>query len=276
VEHRSNQRNVAIALVLGAAIVLLLGAAFFVVRRESDAIRNQSQVAAPSTVAAVAPRLTPTPVPTSAPPTATRVPATATPHPAAATATPRAATTARPAPGIEADTANVVVTYYRVNGTLVPVRPGEPTPVAVWYQQRGDAPEAQRAALLAGYQHFWDVRAQSLLKLDGTMLAQVMAGDPLRDDLAVMQQWRETHQAQLVNVDHNIEVLWATADDGAVLDGMNDRSTMISTDPTPTPAPDAEPPPEPTPVPGQFYRMAFLLKRNGGVWQVVDSVQIVR
>jgi hypothetical protein len=286
VEQRSGLPiGTAAALVL-VLIALVLGGGVLFLRRESAALGTQPIAAGSPSVAAtrLAPTLAPTTPPTVAPATPTAQRALTTSTPVAPPVTPTFAAVDALTPRPAADSANeetiasVLVTYFRVNGTLVAILPGTPTPAIPWYQQRGPAPEPARSTMLAGYQHFWQVRAQALYTLDEPAMAQIMTGDPLRDELTVMRGWRAEHQAQRVDVDHSIVVLWANADDGAVMDTLSDRSVIVDTNPTPTPVPDeepGEPTPAPTAVAPSSYRMAFLLKRNGDNWQVVDSVRII-
>lgn len=182
---------------------------------------------------------------------------------ATATAAPVAASGAQPQ-----GTPILEIQYFIINGTQVAILPGTPTPTIPWWQVRQDATEAQAKAIIDGYLHFWDVRAQALYALQPELARQVMAGPPLENELSAINDFRSKNQAQRVEVDHSITVLWATADEGAVVDTLGDRSTMVDLTATPEPVP---------PQPTSPYRMAYRLKRApNGVWQVVDSVRMVR
>jgi hypothetical protein len=198
--------------------------------------------------------------------------ATQMPTARAATATVEV-TTATPVPVVASraqslGTPILEIKYFVVNGTQVAIGPGTPTPTIPWWQVRQDATDAHVKAIIDGYLHFWDVRAQALYALQPELARQVMTGTPLDNELKAIDEFRAKNQAQRVEVDHSITVLWATSDEGAVVDTLGDRSTMVDLTATPEPAP---------PQPTSPYRMAYRLKRApNGVWQVVDSVRMVR
>jgi hypothetical protein len=257
-------------LLLGVAIVL--GGGLLFVRRESAAVGLDTSV----TRTLVPPTNTPQSE-RSAPLTSTAgtaVVSTATPRPAdpatsitSPTGAPAGASGATPQATLVHE-----VSIVRINGTLVALLPGTPTPEIPWWQRIQDTPEPLVRDVMAGYLHFWDVRAQVLSTLQTGLLNAVMADRPLQDELAFLQQLRARNQAQRVDVDHSITVRWATAEQGAVIDVLVDRSSIVDLNPTLPPDPDA---PAPTPA-SKSYVMAFLLQRTLNGWQVVDSRRIVR
>ena len=276
-----NTRSVpVVAALLFVLVALLLGGALLFVRRDSVAVGPVASGAQPTpppaqtALATAAPTLaaaTAQPTQAPAPATPTRSPATPTPPLALAlTATP-IVMTATPAPGQSAakpqGTLVLEVNVFRINGTEVVVLPGTPTPVIPWYQIRRDTPEALVKALVDGYLYFWQVRAEALMTMQTSLTRQVMTDGPLEDELAAMERFRAQNQAQRVDVGHSITVLWAVDGEGAVIDALTDRSTMV--DLTATPQPTETPP-------ASSYRMAYRLRRSTSGWQVVDSIRIVR
>ncbi len=271
-DTRSIARAAGVVLVM---VAVLLGGLLLFLRRESASVGPVSSAPPPPTsVVAPTPVPQPTqPAPTSAPTSApSPTPQPATPRPARPTATPVVVTLT---PAIEQPVAAVTpppgaieIQYFIVNGTQVAIYPGTPTPVIPWWQLSQGGSQENMQALIAGYLHFWDLRANALYTLDGSLVRQVMTGRPLTDELAAIDQFRAKNQAQFVDVDHTITVLWATSGEGAVTDVIGDRSYMVDLSATPEPQ-DRRP--------ANPYRMAYRLQRtSGGTWQVVDSVKIVR
>jgi hypothetical protein len=162
----------------------------------------------------------------------------------------------------------VSIPIVSVDGTEQVIFPGTPTAVLPWWQRTDPAvPDTTAQPLLTGYLHFWDVRAQALSTLQPAALPQVMDGPPLTGEQAAIDQLRAAGQTQHVDVQHQIQILWATPQEGAVRDTLTDRSTFVPVDPTPnTPS---------SPPDASTYNMAYRLQLSGGTWKVIDSVRIV-
>jgi hypothetical protein len=210
----------------------------------------------PTTAVAAAPvRPTPTTAPTTAPSPVVRlvVPTPSTPAPVVGVP-----------PGA---TLVLTISIVSVNGTQIVLLPGTPTPVIPWWQRSESIPEPLVRSLLAGYLHFWDVRSRALVTLEPAPLGEVMAGPPLQAELNAIQNLRGRNQQQRVDVDHAITPLWATEEEGAVVDTLVDRSVLTELDATPEPT---------SAVQSHTYRMAYRLRRTERGWQIVDFARLDR
>jgi hypothetical protein len=147
-----------------------------------------------------------------------------------------------------------------------------------WWQWSG-AQDSIAAQFFGGfvYQEFWTKRVGTLAspgQFSQLIIADVMADDPLRDELNFMRMLDARGQAQVVVVEHRPIVTYADQEQFVIIDSYIDRSYLVDArSRTPIGAgPDVEP---------EVNNMAYLIRRTFdeqrpgfGFWKVVDSVKI--
>jgi hypothetical protein len=235
--------------------------------------RGDREPAAP--VVAPAPTVLVLPTPSSAPTlvpavqqAATRVPtlvSTAIPS----TSTPLARATAvlasTPMPTAQASGGAQVVL---ANGTVQVLPAGvvvpSPTPGEWWDYQRPVEPPLAAEVEQAYYQ-FWEVRRQAWLDMDAAALGRAMGGVALQRDLAAMDQLRAQNRAQRIEITHHVSILHAAPDEAAVEDDYAWYVTNVHF--------ESKEPVEPMTT--GVWQLVYRLRKNEGVWKVVDSVRLI-
>jgi hypothetical protein len=116
----------------------------------------------------------------------------------------------------------------------------------------------------AAYLRYWDVRREAYLKMDPTLLPEVMAGAELTREIDYMAELRARGRGAKIDVEHNFTVVKATSDDAEVYDQYLNKSPLIDL------ATGREIPLSSPPV---VRKISYELKKIDGKWKVVDGTQ---
>jgi hypothetical protein len=142
------------------------------------------------------------------------------------------------------------------------------TPVAIAVGTPEASPAATVEPTLAAevgqaYEQYWRVRAQALLQLDPTHLPEVMDGEHLAAVSQAIEQLRSEGRAIKSELSLNYTVIQADAEMATVFDHIDDNSYYVQAG---TEQPLTQP------AKGVLTGL-FRLRKNSGVWKVVESVR---
>jgi hypothetical protein len=119
------------------------------------------------------------------------------------------------------------------------------------------------AALLAAYNHSWEVYADALRRLDASRLPSAFAGNALRVARQEVAEHIAKRHPSLVRVEHRPRVLHLTSTDGVIQDNYRNHSVLLD--------PATGQPIEPDPNEVVYQRQS--LKRIDGAWKVVEVIE---
>jgi hypothetical protein len=112
------------------------------------------------------------------------------------------------------------------------------------------------------FQNYSAVRAEAEWSLDGSRLAEIMPDPELSGSLRYLDELRATGRAVRTNVEHNMRITRATADEAEIVDEVSDWSVYVDL--------VTRQPLQPDPAGRQLTEIYFLRKIDG-VWKVVGE-----
>jgi hypothetical protein len=274
-----------VAAVLSGVLLLMLGLGILA----NQLLRPAGTVGAQAAAAGGSAAATQTPVPQGAPalasqpgPTAPlavpQTPASTTPAsqilmtPSTAqtsqilvTAAATPASQPTPAPSLAAGSAATPTPARASAPTSAPQTPS-PTPPAA---AETPTPEptvdpALAAEISAAYQHYWEVRAQALLDLDGSELPDVATGPHLQVLETRIEELRSEGKAIHTKGQHRYQVTEASAEEAFISDEYISGSFYVSTV-------TGEQVSEPT---DDDIKEVFRMTREMGEWKVIETGQV--
>lgn len=144
-----------------------------------------------------------------------------------------------------------------------------PTPALTVGQSPGPSPSPTLDTQLASelgqaYEHYWQIRGDALLNLDGSKLPDVADGAQLKALEDLIAQLKSEGHAIQTNVDHNYRVIDTSNDTGHVLDVYVSNSVYVDIS---TGGRVSEPS-------GDRVSELYDLKWMGGTWKVVNLASV--
>lgn len=271
IEHRPERGGLRWQLVAGVLVLLtmvLLGGGVLVARRlqtEAATAPTGASVRVGASMVTAAPTAI---VRVATPVVVNGAVGTATATPAATLRAPEQSTPQSTQQGASIELTPVIIALSsgtpRVLSSDAPPTP-EPTPQEWWARNDSAIDPALRDELEQAYSRFWTVRIQAVLNLDPTPFDDVMAGEVLDRERASLDDLRAQGQTQQAQVEHNAHVMYATPDDAAIFDEYVSHTTPF----------DAATNDQLGPTTSGSGRLAYHFLRIGGIWKVVEAVQLV-
>ena len=114
----------------------------------------------------------------------------------------------------------------------------------------------------AAYERYWAVRAGSLLSLDTSHLAEVMAEEELAGVTRVIEQLRAEGRAIKTDVTLNYTVTYAVGDEAEVYDEYTSRSAYVHPTTREPLGPEREP---------STLKVTHFMKKVDGTWKVIGE-----
>lgn len=114
----------------------------------------------------------------------------------------------------------------------------------------------------AAFLHYWDVRSQALLNLDGSHLSEVTAGVELTRDQQQIDDLKAQNRAIKVEINYRLAFVNSSQDSAELFDDSFNKSYYVATDTKQ---------PQGSPGSGGPVKVSYVLQKLQGTWKVVDG-----
>jgi hypothetical protein len=152
-----------------------------------------------------------------------------------------------------------------------------PDPSVPWWNWRLPPGSFQTFGPLFEYQSFWQKRTEILAHPDSfeleLLLGEIMDGDVFQSEKNFLHQLTAQGRAQVVEVDLNPVVVFASDDDSVIIDEYVDRSYLVDLRSRQPVGDGPDVAPETVKMAFRMHRFPTGYRPNSFAWKVIDSVR---